>query len=164
MLRRTLLFGTAFAATAEQPAPGQLLIATAKSHDPELSKSVILLIHYDRQGAIGLILNHPTSVPLSRLFPDSKSSAPVYSGGPVPLGMNALLRSRIKLKSVANLFGDVYLIADKVFIEATANAGAPPNVFRIYAGYTGWSVEQLRNEVNAGLWRIAPADAGAVFR
>ena len=163
MRRRTLLLGAAFATAAEQLAVGQLLIATTKSHDPELAKSVVLLIHYDQQGAIGLIVNHPTEVPMARAFPDTKSSALVYMGGPVPLGSNALLRSQKKLKSAANLFGDVHLIADKVFIEASANAGAPSSVFRVYAGYTGWSAEQLRNEVKAGLWRIAPGDASVVF-
>lgn len=154
MLRRTLLFGVAAALDAasapETPAAGKLLIATTKSHDPELGKSVVLLMHYDRQGAIGLMVNR-------------RVSGSMYTGGPVPLGVNALLRSAKRLKSAMNLFGDVYLISDRVFIEATANAGAPASVFRVYSGYTGWSFEQLRNEVAAGLWRVARADAGLVF-
>jgi putative transcriptional regulator len=161
--RRTLLAAAVMPVRAEEIAAGRFLIATVKSRDPELAKSVILLIQYDQRGAIGLIVNHPTGVPLSRLFPASKMRAFVYAGGPVPLGSNALLRSERKLKSATNLFDNVYLIADEVFIEATANAGAPSNRFRVYAGYSGWSAAQLRNEVATGLWRVAPADAAIVF-
>jgi putative transcriptional regulator len=34
---------------------------------------------------------------------------------------------------------------------------------RIYAGYTGWTAQQLRSEVEQGLWRVLPANIGAVF-
>ncbi len=163
MLRRTFLFGAVAVSAAEQPHAGQLLIATTKSRDPELAKSVILLIHSDRQGAVGLMLNHPTDVRVSRAFPSAKSSSFLYKGGPVALGSNALLLSRARLKSATNLFGNVYLIADKVFIEATANQGAPSSVFRVYLGYTGWSGDQLRNEIESGLWRVITADASVIF-
>ena len=36
---------------------GKLLVATEKSHDPDLAKSVVLIVHSDKDGAIGLILN-----------------------------------------------------------------------------------------------------------
>ena len=148
-------------------AAGQLLVATRKSHDPELAQSVVVLIHYDEQGAVGLIVNHPSKVPLSQVFPELTAakarSEPAYSGGPVILGVRGLLRSKTKPEKAEHLFADVYVTASKALLEKTIAAGAPPSAFRVYVGYTGWSQQQLKNEVGLGLWRIIRGDAGVVF-
>ena len=55
--------------------------------DPNFAETVVLLVHYDAQGGVGLILNRPTDVPLSRgledLKPAKERSDTVYLGGPV---------------------------------------------------------------------------------
>jgi putative transcriptional regulator len=130
---------------------GQFLVATSKSHDPDLAQTVILLVHYDdKDGAIGLIVNRRTDVPISRVFPELKRSDPMYFGGPIRLGVRALLRSRTKPESAEHIFGDVYMVKE-------------PKGPRVYAGYTGWSVQQLRDELALGLWTIRPGDARIVF-
>jgi hypothetical protein len=45
--------------THRQPTIGQILVATEKSRDPDLARSVILLIYSDPNGLMGLILNRP---------------------------------------------------------------------------------------------------------
>jgi putative transcriptional regulator len=129
------------AAFGQQPGVGKLLVATSRSHDPDLSRSVVLLIHYDHAGAIGLILNRPTN-------------SATYFGGPIPLGVRALIRSRIQPDQSDPVFPGVWVTSQ---IEKRAG------VFRVYAGYVGWSADQLTNEISRGLWRIRPPDAAAVF-
>jgi putative transcriptional regulator len=48
-------------------------------------------------------------------------------------------------------------------MEDLVRAGMPPSAFRVYAGYVGWSTQQLKSEVVQGLWRVLPADANVVF-
>jgi putative transcriptional regulator len=124
-----------------QLAPGKLLIATRKSHDPDLSQTVVLLIHCDQDGAIGLILNHPT-----------KTST--YFGGPIALGVRALLRSRNQPPGAEHVIADIW---------TTSQIDKLAGVYRVYAGYTGWSMDQLQDEVSLGLWRILPGDSRTVF-
>jgi putative transcriptional regulator len=124
-------------AIAQQLNVGKLLIATSKSHDPDLARSVILLIHYDNDGAIGLILN--------RRVRDA------YFGGPVPLGVRCLFRSVKEPIDAEHLLADVYL------------ATHPVKKGRVYAGYTGWSNQQLKDEVFRGLWKILDGDAAVIF-
>jgi putative transcriptional regulator len=124
-------------ALALQLAAGKLLVATEKSHDPDLANSVILLIHYDKDGAIGLILNRPVQ--------------DVYFGGPVALGTRCLFRSTAKPANAEHIFADVYLATKSV-------TGG-----RIYAGYTGWSKVQLSDEISLGLWKIREASPKIVF-
>ena len=170
MLRRDLLLHASFlrlvaGAAVESLGPGKFLVATNLSHDPELAKSIVLLVHFDRQGAIGLMVNRRAGVPLSRLLPGLTGKfapSPAYLGGPVPIGTRALYRSPRILNNALSVFADVYLIADLPILQTMAGSTAP-DAFRVYAGYTGWSADQLRAEIHQGLWRLLPGDARVVF-
>ena len=149
---------------AQELAAGKFLVASRKSVDPDLAKSVVLLVRYEQQGAIGLIVNRRSNVPLSEVFPALKSAqAPVYTGGPIAIGIRALLRSRSKPEPGLHVFGDVSMISNRRVMEDLMRAGTPPSAFRVYAGYVGWSTQQLKSEVVQGLWRVLPADANVVF-
>lgn len=151
-------------APAQDLTTGKLLVASRKSVDPDLAKSVVLVVRYEQQGAIGLIVNHASQVPLSELFPTVKTAqAPVYYGGPIAIGTRALLRSPSKPGPGLHIFGDVSMISNQRVMEDMLRAGTEPSSFRVYAGYVGWSTQQLKNEVAQGLWRVLPADAGVVF-
>jgi len=143
-------------AHSQQLASGSLLVATTKSHDPDFARSVVLLIHDDSQSAIGLMLNKPTSVPVSEVLPDAKGkSVTVYAGGPVPIGVRGLRRT------ASPPFFTV--VSNKSDLLKTVSVVAPPSSFRLYAGYTGWTAQQLQSEVARGLWKVLPANARTVF-
>jgi putative transcriptional regulator len=149
---------------AQELAAGKLLVASRKSVDPDLAKSVVLLVRYEQQGAIGLIVNRRSNVPLSEVFPALKSAAAsVYTGGPIAIGIRALLRSRSKPEPGLHVFGDVSMISNRRVMEDLGRAGTSGSDFRVYAGYVGWSTQQLKNEVALGLWRVLPGDASVVF-
>src|SRR5262245_30650641 len=79
-------------------AAGKFLIAKRDLTDPNFAETVVLLIRYDEKGAMGLIVNRPTKVPLSKVFADIPAAKgrkdPVYLGGPVGLeGALGLLRA-----------------------------------------------------------------------
>jgi putative AlgH/UPF0301 family transcriptional regulator len=146
---------------------GKLLVASRGLGDPRFAATVILLVHYDENGALGLVLNQRTDVPLAQVL-DLKAakdrSDPVYIGGPVePSAAFALFHSSAKLEKAENIFGGVYLISDKALFEKTISARLDPNVFHVYLGYAGWTQDQLRTEVKMGAWFIFPADTAAVF-
>ena len=67
---------------------GKLLVASRDLADPNFAETVVLLVRYDAQGVIGLVLNRRSDVPLSRAFKDLKAaqgrSDQVYFGGPSP--------------------------------------------------------------------------------
>ncbi len=168
MIPSVLVLAALFASAApSDPTAGQILVSTEKSTDPDFGKAVVLLVHSDERGAIGLMLNRPTEVPLSRVFPAVKDSRmrsqTVYFGGPVAVGARALIRHPAASEGMQKLFGEVWVTADSALIAKLLETGLRPDVFRVYAGYTGWSAIQLRNEVRAGLWKVIPGDARVVF-
>jgi putative transcriptional regulator len=154
---------------ADKLAPGMFLVASRDLDDPNFARAVILLIHYDdANGAMGLIINRQTDVPLSKVFEDLKEAKdradPIYVGGPVETGtVLALVKSASKLKDAERVFGDVYLISSKVLLEKTLADGVEAAQFHAYLGYAGWGREQLEHEVELGAWHVLPADTGNVF-
>jgi putative AlgH/UPF0301 family transcriptional regulator len=146
---------------------GKLLVASRSLGDPDFARTVVLLVRYDEKGALGLILNRRTDVPLSRVL-DLKAakdrSDPVYLGGPVgPSAVFALFESSAKMEKAENIFGGVYLISDKALFEQTISARPDPGLFHVYLGYAGWTQDQLRSEAQSGAWFVFPADAATVF-
>ena len=146
---------------------GKLLVASRGLGDPHFAGTVILLVHYDENGVVGLFLNRRTDVPLSKVL-DLKAakdrSDPVYIGGPVePSAASAFFQSSAKIEKAENIFGGVYLISDKGLFEKTISARPDPNVFHVYLGYAGWTQDQLRTEVKLGAWFVFPADTATVF-
>jgi len=146
---------------------GKLLVASRGLGDPRFAGTVVLLVHYDENGVVGLVLNRRTHVPLSQVL-DLKAakdrSDPAYIGGPVePSAVFALLQSSIEIKKAENIFGGVYLISDKGLFEKTLSTRPDPKVFHVYLGYAGWTQDQLRAEVQLGAWFVFPADAAPVF-
>ncbi len=146
---------------------GKLLVASRSLGDPDFARTVVLLVRYDEKGALGLILNRRTDVPLSRVLDLEAAkdrSDPVYLGGPVgPSAVFALLESSAKMEKAENIFGGVYLISDKALFEQTISARPDPAVFHVYLGSAGWTQDQLRTEVKLGAWFVFPADAATVF-
>jgi putative transcriptional regulator len=147
---------------------GKLLVASPNLTDPNFAKTVILLVHSDDQGFVGLILNRRTNLALSRVLeglPGTKDrSDPAYLGGPVEVpAVIALLQSPDKVEGADRIFGGVYLISTKTLLEQTLAARPDPQVFHVYLGYAGWASDQLRKEVELGAWFIFPADPGVVF-
>jgi putative transcriptional regulator len=151
---------------ARSLAAGKVLVASRNLGDPHFAKTVILLVRYDAQGVLGLVLNHRTDVPLSRVLDSFKAakdrSDPVYLGGPLETAaVFALYESPAKPEGAEHVFGGIYLINSKALFEQTMSAQPKPDVFHVYIGYAGWA--QLQQEVELGAWFIFPAEAGTVF-
>lgn len=150
-------------------AVGRLLVASRDLGDPNFAKTVILLVRYDEnKGAVGLVINKRTDVPISKVFEDLKEASgrhePVYIGGPVELNtVMALLKTASKPDGATRVFGDVYLISDKDLLTRTLASSAEATAFHTYIGYSGWGPGQLEHEVELGAWHIMPADAATVF-
>jgi putative transcriptional regulator len=148
--------------------PGRLLVASRDLPDPTFAETVILLTQFEDQGAVGLILNRPTKITLSKLFQDSKQAKgwadPAYLGGPVQTeGVQALLRSNDKQDDMRRVLPGVLLITTRAALDKAAAAKIPPESFRVYVGYAGWGPGQLEHEVELGAWLIARGDPALVF-
>lgn len=151
----------------QQPAVGKILVAKPELADPNFAQTVVLIVQYDDdKGAVGLILNRRTEVPISKVLPNVKGAGddPIYEGGPVETSSaQALLRSEEKPEDATRVLPGVYASGSKEVIEKIVASGAKSTNFRLYAGYAGWSSGQLEREIEAGGWSVLRATTDIVF-
>lgn len=130
---------------------GQLLLADPSLRDGIFNRSVILLAeHTADDGALGLILNHPTGHVVGDLIKDDSFNAlrnlPVYDGGPVArdqLSFSALWWNHQQgLRWALNISAK----------DAIRHSQQPGTLVRAFVGYSGWSSGQLENELRRNAW------------
>jgi putative transcriptional regulator len=149
-------------------AVGKLLVADRTLQDPRFVQSVILLFRYGKEGAAGLILNHPTPTGVSKLFPEivgvQKRKDLVHLGGPVSIeSVFVLLQSHAVTEKSERVFENIFITSDKTTIHKLLGSNGNEKQLRLYAGYAGWGVGQLELEVAGGYWHVLPAETKAIF-
>lgn len=163
-----LLLATAGAILAQPlpanltPGPGRLLVANERLLDPNFVHTVVLLVEADTMGALGLVVNRPTEMPLERVLAGVEAvDEPVWVGGPVePERVFVLVRSSAELADTVPVFGEVRLGGTQ---ELLARAVAAELPFRVFSGYAGWAPGQLDREIRRGDWYVLEADPDHVF-
>lgn len=147
---------------------GKLLVAHRRLRDPNFAETVVLLLEYSQDGAMGVVINRPTTVPLATVLSEVEALKTrqefVYLGGPVGREQMLLLaRTAQKPKDVKQILNNVYLIpSQKTLQQIMENTDSSLNL-RAYIGYAGWAPKQLDSEVERGDWHIHAADATLVF-
>lgn len=146
--------------------PGVFLLAVPELHDPNFSQAVILLVHYNEEGATGLVINRPTEVTLEEALPDIKwlINQSLFSGGPVRKEiMFALILSEKPPEGAVTVLDHLFFTGDRDVLGDTLQGGLTEGNIRIYSGYSGWGPGQLDREVVRGDWIIMDADSAKVF-
>lgn len=136
---------------------GSLLVATPALRDPSFERSVVLLVAHEPIGAMGVVLNRATGVPVSDVLGDwgglAQDPAVLFEGGPVqPDSAICVARARPGFDGPAGFqpfFGAL----------GTVDLGGRPEQVRdrvdgvrVFAGYSGWSPGQLEDEIASGSW------------
>jgi putative transcriptional regulator len=149
-----------------KPDKGKFLVASRDLVDPNFIETVVLLVDFNEKGAMGIVINRDTDIPLSEILPDMEAlrgrTETVFRGGPVATdGLMLLVRSPDVLEGAEHVFGDVYVTASRELLESLAAENGQR--YRAYAGYAGWGPGQLLLEIEAGSWHIVSAQAATVF-
>lgn len=176
----TLLATPAFAANPyEQPGTaatgtanltGQLLVASQRLTEPSFARTVIYLIAYSEQGAMGVIVNRligQTSYRklLGAFGIKSRANKPVsvYYGGPVDIGRGLIIHSPDYLGASTQQLGQQLAVSTGPDVLQDMAKGKGPSLSRLTLGYAGWGAGQLDREIDRGDWLIAPAEPALIF-
>ncbi len=156
--------------SSETLAPGKFLVARGFMRDPNFSGTVIYLLKYNLQGALGVIVNRPTEIMLSDALPhiDWLKDSPIklFLGGPVERTKLILLAlSKEPIEGAMRVRGNLYMGWDVNLFREFFNAQSGDiSAVRAYGGYAGWAPGQLAGEVERGGWRVIDADEAEIFR
>ena len=147
---------------------GVLLAASPKLEDPNFIHTVILLVSYGKEGALGLIINRPSGIDLKQLFPYiegfEKGVFHVYLGGPVERNtMSVLFTTDTAPKGALKVLEGLYFTYDKDVLVPVLQNQEPKNKTRVYAGFASWAHGQLEQEIIHGAWVTMEANQDTVF-
>ncbi|HEY1067412.1 MAG TPA: YqgE/AlgH family protein [Pirellulales bacterium] len=145
-------------------AAGHLLVASTQLQDPNFTRTVVLMIRLDDDGAFGLILNRPTNTPFSEVWTQvgegrCARTNPLHFGGPVEGPLFALHGD--PLLSDVQIQPGLHFTTDPEHLKQLALGDQEPVKFIV--GYAGWGAEQLRREIHEGSWLNGPAKLDHVF-
>jgi putative transcriptional regulator len=143
----------------------QLLIASPQLGDPNFARTVVLITEHNDEGAMGIVLNRPATTTVAEAAPELEELVlpgdDVYVGGPVqPSSVIVLAEWETPDDSAVPVFDGVGFVG----------AGADPDELgrttvraRVFAGFAGWSPEQLESELERDDWILEPALPDDVF-
>jgi len=151
------------------PAPGMLLVASPELLDPNFADTVVLLLDADGEGALGLVLNRPTSVAVAEVLEPwgdvVDEPGVLFRGGPVsPDGALALALVQspdeppVGFRGITGQLGVVDLDTPVELVDGSLRR------MRVFAGYAGWGEGQLEDEISRGDWYVVPGEEVDVFR
>jgi putative transcriptional regulator len=149
---------------------GTLLVASPQLTDVNFAHAVVLVLRHDENGTIGVVLNRPTNLVPSTVFPELADGAGTYAGtlfrgGPIaPTRLLYLVRGlAAALVTGPEVLDKVFLSIDDASLADMTRLADGTNDLRLYAGHVAWAPGQLQAEIGIGGWEIVPGTPELVF-
>jgi putative transcriptional regulator len=150
-----------------KPSKGKILIAEPSIlTDDSFNRSVILLSEHNESGSVGFILNKPSPYTIKDLLPEIDSSLKIYFGGPVSENnlyfvhkVPELIPDSIEITNGIYWAGDFETVRNLL-----KNDMLSKNDIRFFLGYSGWSKEQLEEELNTTSWLVIENKFNNLFK
>ena len=150
------------------------LIATEKMTDNRFSKTVIVMLESDENGAWGLAINKRLgTMPIALLIDPSlntseereelfKLNVPIFWGGPVDSKEIFVLHSN-EYKSESTIkYQNISISQDyEILLDIAKNKG--PKKSLVILGYSGWGKGQLEGEMERDHWILSDIDLDITF-
>ncbi len=137
------------------PHKGRLLVAEPSIlNDSSFNRSVILITEHTNDSSIGFILNKPLSYTLRDLIPEIDCDFLIYQGGPVEQD-NLYFIHQIpdQIPNSIEVGKGIYWGGNfKSLVELLNNKKIDKSSIRFFLGYSGWSSNQLTDEMDTKSW------------
>ncbi len=143
------------------PARGRFLVSEPFLQDPYFRRTVVLLCDHNSEGSFGFVLNRPMDLAVNDLMENMPPiGSPVNIGGPVQSEnlyylhtLGPRIEGSIEVVDGVHMGGDF----DQLRAVLTTDPKLAKHV-RFFVGYSGWSGNQLDQEMEQRSWLVAPAD------
>jgi putative transcriptional regulator len=143
-----------------------LLVASPTLVDPNFHRTVVLLLEHSEDGALGVVLNRPTTLSSQETLPQEfhgalGSGEVIHEGGPVePENVILLAEYAAPLEDTVLAVGTIGVVDPGTDPQSLA---ASTHAVRAFGGYAGWSAGQLEAEIDEEAWIDAVCLPSDVF-
>jgi len=150
-----------------KPSQGKVLISEPFMYDYYFKRAVILLAEYNEEGAFGIILNKLLHSKLNDIINGFPSfDADLYVGGPVSTDklfyihkFGDIVPDSTEIADGIYWGGDVEVIKELIAVNKITN-----NDIRFFIGYSGWTANQLEEELENNSWVVTRTNVKAVLK
>lgn len=139
------------------PERGRILVAEPFLNETYFKKSIILLTEHNTEGSIGFVLNKPVNMKIDEIIVDFPSfDCNISIGGPVSTNTVHYIHTLGELiPNSVKVFDNIYWGGDFEFLKDLIKEGAiKKDQIRFFLGYSGWSPNQLRDELEQNSWLV----------
>lgn len=146
---------------------GMVLLSEPFMLDPNFKRAAVLLVDHSKEGSIGFVLNRESDVRIDELVDDfPEFDAPVYIGGPVGRDTVHYLHRRGDLLEGSDpIIKGIWWGGDYERMKFLIRQGLiGKSDVRFFVGYSGWSEDQLEEEMAHGSWVTAKMDPNYLFK
>ncbi|THH41446.1 YqgE/AlgH family protein [Neolewinella litorea] len=152
---------------------GTILLAEPFMLDQNFKRTTVLLVEHNAEGSMGFIINRPVSrkrsspMRIDELVKDfPEFNAPVYFGGPVGTDtVHYLHRKGDLLEGSEEVIKGIYWGGNFEQLKVLIDQGViTPRDIRFFVGYSGWSDQQLQEEIDGGSWVTAKMYPNYLFK
>ena len=135
---------------------GKLLISTPDASGDIFSRSVVLLLEHDMNGAFGLILNKINTLMSDKQDEIFGFEVEVYDGGPVERDrIFFILKGKVVTEDYSQIGEDFYITEDiQKVVAAIVEGDLEVNQMKVFTGYSGWGGMQLETEIKNKHWTV----------
>ena len=135
---------------------GKILISTPDISGDVFSRSVVLVVEHNDNGAFGLILNKKNLEASAQMLQLFGFPVEVYEGGPVEKEKIFYIINGAKVSEISiDINENYYLTEDQnAVITALSEGKILQENVKIFNGYSGWAALQLETEIEAKMWTI----------
>ena len=146
---------------------GKILISEPYLGDATFERSVVLLCEHNDSGAFGFMLNKATSLTVNSVLEEQLNfEKKLFLGGPVAQdSLFFLLRQESAiLKDSVHIKDDLYWGGDFDHLKLLIQEGKLElDNCRFFLGYSGWSEDQLEQELEKHSWIITDIKSEDMF-
>lgn len=144
-----------------EPVRGTLLVSEPFMEDPYFKRTVVLLCEHNEEGSFGFVLNRYIDVKVHDIVQDlPELQNRISIGGPVN-NENLFYLHKLgdELEGSSEILEGIYMGGRFDILKDKINNGVvDPDEIRFFIGYSGWSENQLQEELESKSWLVLPGE------
>lgn len=148
------------------PQAGDVLLSEPFMNDPYFGRKVVLLCEHNEEGSFGFVLNNYVDIEVGEVMDDLPNiEARISVGGPVKNSNLYYIHTRKDILDSTLVCRGVYMGGDFDQIKSMLHSGELSSKdIRFFIGYSGWSPEQLGEEIQSKSWFVSQAPSDDIMR
>ena len=145
---------------------GKILVAEPTIiGDVSFQRSVVMVANHDEKGSVGFIMNKPLTYTLSDIVPTITNEFRIFNGGPVEQDNLYFIHNVPHLvPNSVEISEGIYWGGDfEVIIKQIENGSVNSSNVKFFLGYSGWSQNQLQDEMTASSWVVTETSLNGII-